>query len=144
MQTHSKFVVAALLAGSACIASAEDAHHPVDAPGDSTQSTAPAATAITKAMSDQMQKMQAAHDKAAAAKTPAERQAAMQEGMKAMKDSMAMMSKEHRAMGCMGMSGAKEGGGNEMMDMMIQMMEQQSSMMEMPMKSKSTGADPNY
>jgi len=134
MQMPFKFVLAAILASSALIASAEDAHHPADAPGDSTESTAPASAAMTKAMTDQIQKMQSAHDKAAAAKTPAERQAAMQEGMKTMKDSMAMMSKEQSAMGCMGMSGAKEGGGKGMMDMMMQMMEQQSSMMEMPMK----------
>jgi hypothetical protein len=48
MQTHSKFVLAAILASSAFIASAEDAHHPADAPGDSTESTAPASAAITK------------------------------------------------------------------------------------------------
>ena len=134
MQTHSKFILAAILASSALMASAEDAHHPADAPVDSTENIAPASTAMTKAMAEQMQKMQAAHDKAAAAKTPAERQSAMQEGMNAMKDSMAMMSKEQSAMGCMGMSGAKDGAGKGMMDMMMQMMEQQSSMMEMPMK----------
>ncbi|MNZ56859.1 hypothetical protein D3C78_748180 [compost metagenome] len=58
----------------------------------------------------------------------------MQEGMKAMKDSMAMISKEQSAMGCMGMSGTKDGTDKGMMAMMMQMMEQQSSMMEMPMK----------
>jgi hypothetical protein len=78
--------------------------------------------------------MQAAHDKAASAKTPVERQAAMQEGMKVMKDSMAMMGKEQSALGCMGMAGAKDGAGKGMMGMMMQMMEQQSSMMEMPIK----------
>ncbi|QJC79002.1 hypothetical protein [Pseudomonas umsongensis] len=130
MQVHSKWVLAAVLASSAFMVSAEDAHHPAD----STVSTAPASTAVNNAMTEQMQKMQAAHDKAAAAETPAERQAALQEGMKAMKDSMSMMSKEHSAMGCMGMSGAKDGAGKGMMDMMMQMMEQQSSMMEMPMK----------
>ena len=134
MHKHSKFVLAAVLASSALMAFAEDAHHPADAPGDATESTAPTSTAVNQAMAEQIEKMQAAHDKAAAAKTPAERQAAMQEGMKAMKDSMAMMRKEQSAMGCMNMSGAKDGGGKGMMDMMMQMMEQQSSMMEMPMK----------
>ena len=130
MQMHSKFVLAAILASSALIASAEDTHHPADAPVDSAENTAPASTAMT----EQMQKMQTAHDKAASAKTPVERQAAMQEGMKVMKDSMAMMAKEQSAMGCMGMSGAKDGAGKGMMGMMMQMMEQQSSMMEMPIK----------
>lgn len=137
MQMHSKFVLAAILASSALIASAEDAHHPADAPVDSAENTASASTDMTKAMTEQMQKMQAAHDKAASAKTPVERQAAMQEGMKVMKDSMAMMGKEQSAMGCMGMSGAKDGAGKGMMGMMgmmMQMMEQQSSMMEMPIK----------
>ncbi|AZE49085.1 hypothetical protein C4K04_3413 [Pseudomonas chlororaphis] len=133
MKTHSRFVLAAILTGSVLMAYAEDAHHPADAPTDSTESTAPASTVMTKAMTEQMQKMQAAHDKAMAAKTPAERQAAMQEGMKAMKEGMALMSKEQGAMGCMGMSGAKDGAGRGMMDMMMQMMERQSSMMEMPM-----------
>ena len=68
MQMHSKFVLAAILASSALIASAEDVHHPADAPVDSAENTAPASTAMTKAMTEQMQKMQAAHDKAAAAK----------------------------------------------------------------------------
>ena len=91
-----------------------------------------------------MQKMQAAHDQAAAAKTPAERQAAMQEGMKTMKDSLTMMSKQQGAAGCtgmemgsgMGMSGSKDGMGmgKGMMEMMMKMMDQQSSMMDMPMK----------
>lgn len=134
MQAHSKLVLAAILASSAFIASAEDAHHPADAPGGSTASTTSAQPVMSKAMTEQMQKMQVAHDKTAAAKTPVERHAAMQEGMKTMKESMAMMSKEHGAMGCMDMSGTKDGGGRGMMDMMMNMMEQQSSMMEMPMK----------
>lgn len=64
----------------------------------------------------------------------------MQEGMKTMKESMAMMSKQHDAAGCMGMgsgmgmSGAKDGMGKGMMGMMMKMMDQQSSMMDMPMK----------
>ncbi|MBV4489164.1 hypothetical protein [Pseudomonas oryzicola] len=134
MQTHPKFVLAAILAGCTLIASAEDAHHPDAAPADSAKNTAPASTAMTKAMNEQMQKMQAAHDKASAARTPAERHAAMQEGMKVMKDSMAMMNKDKSAMDCMGMPGAKGGSGMGMMDMMMQMMEQQSSMMDMPVK----------
>lgn len=132
MQMHSRFVLALFLASSAFGVFAEDAHHPDDASGGSTESTAPASSALPDPMADQMQKMQAAHDKAAAAKTPAERQAALQEGMKTMRDSMAMMSKEQSAMGCMGMSGARGEAGKGMMEMMMKMMEQQSSMMDMP------------
>lgn len=59
-----------------------------------------------------------------------------------MKDSLAMMSKQQGAAGCtgaemgsgMGMSGSKDGMGKGMMEMMMKMMDQQSSMMDMPMK----------
>ena len=144
MQTQLKLVLAAILASSVFMASAEDEHHPVDEPASATAASAPSESAMNKAMSEQMQKMQAAHDKVAAAKTPAERQAAMQEGMKTMKDSLAMMSKQQGAAGCtgvemgsgMGMSGSKDGMGmgKGMMEMMMKMMDQQSSMMDMPMK----------
>ena len=81
-------------------------------------------------MTEQMQKMQAAHDKAAAAKTPAERHAAMQESMKTMKDSMAVMHKNCHGMG---IDGKKDGMEMGMMNMMMKMMDQQSSMKKMPM-----------
>ncbi len=90
MQTQLKLVLAAILASSVFMASAEDEHHPADAPASATAASAPSESAMNKAMSEQMQKMQkmqAAHDKAAAAKTPAERQATMQEGMKMMNKS---------------------------------------------------------
>lgn len=146
MQTQLKLVLAAILASSVFMASAEDEHHPADAPASTTAASAPSESAMNKAISEQMQKMQAAHDKAAAAKTPAERQAAMQEGMKTMKDSLTMMSKQQGAAGCtgmgmgsgMGMSGSKDGMGmgmgKGMMEMMMKMMDQQSSMMDMPME----------
>jgi hypothetical protein len=140
MQTQLKLVLAAILASSIFMAYAEDEHHPADAPASATAASAPSESTMNKAMSEQMQKMQAAHDKAAAAKTPAERQAAMQEGMKTMRDSMAMMSKHHDAAGCMGMgsgmemSGSRGAMGKGMMDMMMKMMDQQSSMIDMPMK----------
>lgn len=79
-------------------------------------------------MAEQMKKMQAAHDKIAAAKTPAERRAAMQESMKTMKDGMAMMNANCNDMG---MPGNKDRMG--MMNMMMNMMDQQSNMMKMPM-----------
>lgn len=141
MQTQLKLVLAVVLASSALMAHAEEKHHSGDAPASATAASTPSESAISKAMSEQMHKMQVAHDKAAAAKTPAERQAAMHEGMKTMKESMAMISKQHAA-GCMGsgmgMSGEKSGMGmgmgDGMMDMMMKMMDMQSSMMDMPMK----------
>lgn len=124
-------LIAAMLIASPLIALAVDEHHP------DTPPTAPATTQIQpkpdKAMSDQMQKMQTAHEKMAAAKTPAERRLAMQEGMATMKDSMGMMHNHCQGMGmAKGMSGDKDGSG-KMMGMMMQMMDQQSSMMKMPM-----------
>jgi hypothetical protein len=97
MQTQMKLVLAATLASSAFMASAQDEHHPADAPASATAASAPADSAMSKMMGEQMQRMQAAHDKAAAAKTPAERQVAMQEGMKTMKDSMSMLNKQQGA-----------------------------------------------
>lgn len=134
MKTHCTFALATLLACAAFIASAEDAHHPADASASSVESPAPVSAPTTTAMTDQLQKMQAAHDKAAAAQTPEERQAAMQEGMKTLRESMAMMRTEQGTMGCMDMSGAKHGAGPGMMDMMMKMMDQQSSMMDASMK----------
>jgi len=140
MQTQSKWVLAAILTSSIFMANAEDEHHPADAPAGAMAASTPSESSMYKAMSEQMQKMQAAHDKAAAAKTPDERHAAMQESMKTMKESMAMMSQQHDAAGCMnmgskmGMSGSRDGLGNGMMGMMMKMMDQQSSMMDMPMK----------
>jgi outer membrane murein-binding lipoprotein Lpp len=138
MQTQFKLVFAAILAGSALMGCTQGMHHPSAAPASATVAGAPVDSAMSKMMGEQMQKMQAAHHKAAAAKTPAERQAAMQEGMQTMKDSMGMMRKHCKGMDMgagMDMSAAKEGMGMDkgMMDMMMKMMDQQSSMMDMPM-----------
>ena len=139
MQTQLKLVLAVVLAGSAFMAHAEDKNQAGDASISAPAASTTSGSSMHKAMSEQMHKMQVAHDKAAAAKTPAERQAAMREGMKTMKESMAMLHQQHAA-GCMGsgmgMSGAKGGMGmgDGMMDMMMKMMDQQSSMMDMPMK----------
>ncbi|MFJ4445744.1 hypothetical protein ACIPZ8_27190 [Pseudomonas sp. NPDC089422] len=141
MQTQSKLILAVVFASSALMANAEEKHHSGDAPAGATAASTQSESAMNKAMSEQMHKMQIAHDKAAAAKTPAERQTALQEGMKTMKESMAMMSKQHAA-GCMGsgmeMPGYKSGMGmgGAMMDMMMKMMDMQSSMMDMPLKHK--------
>ena len=129
--------LAALIVCSPLMALAVDEHHPNQPPAaPMATTTTPAMPMQDKAMSEQMQKMQAAHDKMIAAKTPAERQAAMQEAMTTMKNSMGMMHEHCPGMGMgmgKGMSGGKDGQGTAMMDMMMRMMDQQSSMMKMPM-----------
>ncbi|MBB3239298.1 hypothetical protein FHW68_000770 [Pseudomonas sp. Tn43] len=129
--------LAALIVCSPLMALAVDEHHPDQPPAaPMANTTTPATPMQDKAMNEQMQKMQAAHDKMLAAKTPAERQAAMQEAMSTMKNSMGMMHDQCPGMGMgmgKGMSGSKEGHGTAMMDMMMKMMDQQSSMMKMPM-----------
>jgi len=129
MHATLKFILATLLVSSPLIASAVDEHHPEGqtAPAKTSEAATPMQNNV---MTEQMQKMQAAHDKAAAAKTPAERHAAMQESMKTMKDSMALMHKNCHGMG---MGGNKDGTEMGMMNMMMKMMDQQSSMMNMPM-----------
>ena len=130
MHASLKIILATLLMSSPLIASAVDEHHPEQgqtAPGHTSGTATPMQNNV---MTEQMQKMQAAHDKAAAAKTPAERHAAMQESMKTMKDSMAMMHKNCHGKG---MDGNKDGMEMGMMNMMMKMMDQQSSMMKMPM-----------
>lgn len=135
MQMTLKALVAALLIGSPLIAAAVDEHHP-DQPPAKTESKS--ATAQEKAIAEQMKKMQAIHDRIAAAKTPEERQAAMQEGMLAMKEGMGMMQN-----GCAGkgMGPHMRMMDSKMMGMMMQMMDQQAGMMgqgsgmqDMPMK----------
>ncbi|MDQ3203088.1 MAG: hypothetical protein M3Q94_13150 [Pseudomonadota bacterium] len=132
MHATSKFIFATLLVSSPVIASAVDEHHPEGqiAPAQTSESATPMQNNF---MTEQMQKMQAAHDKAAAAKTPAERHAAMQESMKTMKDSMAVMHKNCHGMGIDGKKDGMEMGMMNMMNMMMKMMDQQSSMMDMPM-----------
>lgn len=129
MHPTMKLILATLLVSSPLIASAVDEHHPEGqtAPAKTSEAATPMQNNV---MTEQMQKMQAAHDKAAAAKTPAERHAAMQESMKTMKDSMAMMHKHCHGKG---MDGNKDGMEMGMMNMMMKMMDQQSSMMKMPM-----------
>lgn len=128
MHKHFTSLVAALLISSPLIALAAD-----EPPANTSPTASATATPQDKALSEQMQKMQAAHDKMAAAKTPAERQIAMQEGMDAMRGGMGMMHGHCQGMGMgKGMAGG-QGRSNQMMDMMMKMMDQQSSMMKMPM-----------
>ncbi|VVN79434.1 hypothetical protein [Pseudomonas fluorescens] len=132
MHTSLKWILTTLLVSSPLMVSAADEKNPEQTPTTSAQTSEAATPVQSKAMAEQMQKMQTAHDKVAAAKTPAERQAAMQESIETMKDSMTLMHKNCHGMG-MGMSSNKDGMGMGMMDMMMKMMDQQSSMMKMPM-----------
>ncbi|WP_223484449.1 hypothetical protein [Pseudomonas sp. A-RE-19] len=134
MHIYIKSLVAALLISSPLLVLATE--YPETAPAtptdDSTQTTP--TPAQNNAMSEQMKKMQAAHDKMIAAKTPAERQAAMQEAMTTMRNGIGMMHDNCAGMGMgKGMYGGKDGQGKAMMDMMMKMMDQQSRMMKMPM-----------
>ena len=129
MNISLKLILAALLMSSPFVASAVGGHHPEGQTGPA-QTSAAATSMQNNVMTEQMKKMQAAHDKAAAAKTPAERHAAMQESMKTMKDSMALMHKNCHGMG---MGGNKDGTEMGMMNMMMKMMDQQSRMMNRPM-----------
>ncbi|EJN17375.1 hypothetical protein PMI36_05719 [Pseudomonas sp. GM79] len=134
MHIYVKSLVAALLISSPLPVLATDEHHPETAPAAPTNDATQTTPMQDKTMSEQMQRMQAAHDKMIAAKTPAERQAAMQEAMTTMKNSMGMMHGHCTGMEMgKGMSGSKDGSGTAMMDMMMKMMDQQSSMMKMPM-----------
>jgi hypothetical protein len=143
MNTQWKFALAVMLASSTFVAYAEDAPN-----ADATvTSVAMPASVNNPAMHAQMQKMQAIYDQAAAAKSPAERQAAMHESMQIMQDSLSMMSQQQAAAGCNGMGmhmgsgmsgnksvqgmGASDGMG--MMGMMMKMLDQQMSMTTMPM-----------
>ena len=101
-------------------------------------------------MHDHMKDMQAMRDKMMNAKTPAERQALMNEHMKTMQEGMAMM-KGMKGMGGMhgkegmpGMSGMKEmpvdmGKHHQMMEMRMDMMQ---TMMEMMMQRMPDGTMP--
>jgi uncharacterized protein YqfA (UPF0365 family) len=85
----------------------------------------------------QLEKMQAAHAKLAAAKTPIERRLAMQEATQVMQDSMHMMRSQTTENGCMcdmrmGTGNAR-GNGMGVMDMLMKMLGQQSNMLKMPM-----------
>lgn len=136
MHIYVKSLIAALLISSPLPVLATDEHHPETAPAAPMNDATQSMPMQDKAMSEQMQKMQAAHDKMIAAKTPDERQAAMQEAMTTMRNSMGMMHNHCPGMGMgmgKGMSGNKDGSGTAMMDMMMKMMDQQSSMMKMPM-----------
>lgn len=105
------------------------AHHPESASAPAAKATPkPTPKAVTAApaqMDMQMKSMREMHDKMMAAKTPEERQALMNEHMKAMQGGMAMMG-QMRAPAAMGggksMSPEMMGKRMDMMEMMMQMM----------------------
>ncbi|MBH8610477.1 hypothetical protein I4N56_005645 [Pseudomonas mohnii] len=128
MQKQLISLVAALLISSPLIALAAD-----EPPANTSPTASATATPQDKAWSEQLQKMQAAHEKMAAAKTPAERRIAMQEGMDAMRGGIGMMQGQCPGMGMgKGMAGGKYHS-DQMMDLMQKMMDQQSSMMKQPL-----------
>ena len=125
MHMPIKSLVAALLISGPLLAAAIEEHHPDQAPAKAESQSAPA-LGQEKAMAEQMKKMQAIHDRIAAAKTPEERQAAMREGMQAMKDGLGMMQSGCPGQGMGGRMGMMD---SKMMEMMMQMMGQQAGMM---------------
>ncbi|UVM48320.1 hypothetical protein LOY38_18215 [Pseudomonas sp. B21-015] len=134
MHIYIKPLLAALLMSGPLLALATE--YPETAPAAPASDAAQTMPMQDKAMSEQMKKMQAAHDKMIAAKTPVERRAAMQEAMTTMRNSLGMMHDHCPGMGMgmgKGMTGGKNGSDTAMMDMMMKMMDQQSSMMKMPM-----------
>ncbi|WP_370690978.1 hypothetical protein [Hydrogenophaga sp.] len=96
-------------------------------------------------MEDRMKNMQAMRDKIMNAKTPAERQALMDEHMKTMHEGMAMMKGMQGMQGMGGMSGMKDmpmkdmAKHHQMMEMRMEMMQ---TMMEMMMQRMPGAAMP--
>ncbi len=138
MRRSLRLLVAALLASSALTVSVSGTALPSANP-PTVNSTGAAPTALAApAVNTQLEKMQAAHAKLAAAKTAAERrlamQEAMQEAMQVRQDSMHMLPGQTTENGCMadmGMGmGHAQGSG---MGMLMKMLDQQSSMLKMPM-----------
>ncbi|MDO9603279.1 MAG: hypothetical protein Q7J53_01720 [Hydrogenophaga sp.] len=123
-------------------AAAHAEHHPATATAPATSASAPAAAS---AMEDRMKNMQAMRDKIMNAKTPAERQALMDEHMKTMHEGMAMMKGMQGMQGMGGMSGMKDmpmkdmAKHHQMMEMRMEMMQ---TMMEMMMQRMPGAAMP--
>ncbi len=126
--------------GSALVSAAKADEH-------AAHQAAAASSAAPAVMNDRMKDMQAKRDKMMNAKTPAERQALMDEHMKSMHEGMAMM-KDMKGMGGMhgkagapGMSGPKDmpmdmSKHHQMMEMRMDMMQ---TMMEMMMQRMPGG-----
>ena len=132
--------MAAVSLGAIAQDAAEDhsAHHPANTPAASATEM-PAAGKMDKGqmagMDQHMKAMQVMHEKMAAAKTPAERQALMVEHMKLMQDGMAMMKSMVAMQGGNGMD-AYMGARQQMREKRMDMME---SMMQMMMDRMPSG-----
>lgn len=117
-------------------AAAHAEHHPATAAAPAPSTPAPAAPA---AMDDRMKNMQAMRDKMMNAKTPAERQALMDEHMKTMHEGMAMMKGMKGMKGMQGMGNMQGMGGmSGMKDMPMKDMAKHHQMMEMRMEMMQT------
>jgi hypothetical protein len=142
---HTIVAISAAFLLTACAnpsAPGTDAMSVAKADEHNAHQAAAASSAAPAAMPNGMKDMQAMRDKMMNAKTPAERQALMNEHMKTMQEGMAMM-KGMKGMGGMhgkegmpGMSGMKElpmdmGKHHQMMEMRMDMMQ---TMMEMMMQ----------
>ncbi|MBD8051293.1 hypothetical protein [Limnohabitans radicicola] len=118
------------------------AHHPAGSTSPASANMKAAAKptgagpmAAMAKMDEHMKAMQAMHEKMLAAKTPAERQALMDEHMKLMQDGMGMM--QQMGAGMQGMGGMQGGKGmpanmaerQQMMEKRMQMMESTMQMM---------------
>ncbi len=105
---------------------ADDAQHDHNHVADPAGKSAPAAAAPTDAAAV-MHQMHATHEKMMAARTPAERQAAMKEHGQAMQDGMKAM---HQMMNAKGADDGAQGMKSrmDMMTMMMQMMMDRQSM----------------
>ncbi len=116
---------------------ANDAHHPEKAPDVKSAPVQPAQQ--VKKMQDNVKKMQGQLDRIAKAKTDEDRQTAMAEHMRTMKENMSMASEmQGGKMECPMMGGGMMGkGGMDKMDApdRMQKMEKRMDMMEQKMQS---------
>ena len=119
MKLHLRVAAILFTAVAVTQALANDAHHPAG--------TAPAAEDGAV-----MKQLEEAQSNLAGAATPEARQAAMMQGMQAMKQAMARMQMMDGSACKPGKASARSRANRQkMMDHMMQMMDQQSSMMQM-------------
>lgn len=139
---HTVLALALVFAGAVAIAQVKpeedhSAHHPAgSAPAPAAKAPAPAGSPANDMFAEQIKKMQDIHKRMQAAKTPAERQALMDEHMKVMQSGMDMMSQMGggQSMGMGSMGGASGGMGSGGMMDMHGAMERRMAMMEQMMQ----------
>lgn len=120
---------AALLAGCAAPARHPMGHGPGDMGMHGAGGMAGPRTGMPMDVEKHRQSMQQMHERIAAAKTPAERQALMQEHMRLMHEGMGLMSRMGR--GGPGAAAGPSGGMEMRMDMMESMMQMMTDRMEL-------------